>query len=67
MEKELPNCPSCGKPMVLVRSVPRVGGLPRLNSYQCKPCGVVFTEEDGGGPPLAGRALALHETCCTLQ
>jgi len=39
----VPLCPNCGKPMTFVRSVPRVGGLPELRSYECKACRVAYT------------------------
>ena len=38
-----PLCPNCGKPMTFVRSVPRVGGLPELRSYECKACKIAYT------------------------
>jgi hypothetical protein len=37
-------CLACGKAMRLVRSIPGVGELPELRTYDCKACGVVFTE-----------------------
>lgn len=42
----LPHCPSCGKPMLLARTVPRVASLPELRSFECRICGVVITTED---------------------
>ncbi len=43
-------CPSCGRPMRLVLSVPRFGAFPELRTYECTSCGVTYTEaakEDG--------------------
>jgi len=39
-----PNCPHCAKPMRLARTIPRLGGLPELRTYECRACGVTFTE-----------------------
>jgi transposase-like protein len=39
-----PRCPNCSQPMKLARITPRVGGLPELQSFECRPCGVVLTE-----------------------
>ena len=41
---EGPLCPSCGRPMRFVRSVPRLGALPELRTFECKACGVTYTE-----------------------
>ena len=30
--------------MRFVRSVPRLGALPELRTYECKACGVTYTE-----------------------
>jgi transposase-like protein len=50
-----PRCPNCGQSMKLARVTPRVGGLPELQSFECRPCGVVFTEavEDLSARPNA--------------
>ena len=47
------NCPNCGQPMKLARVTPRVGGLPELHTFECRPCGVVLTDtaEDLSGRP----------------
>jgi hypothetical protein len=37
-------CLSCGKPMRLSRTIPSIGELPELRTYDCTGCGVVFTE-----------------------
>jgi hypothetical protein len=45
-------CPRCGGPMKLVRSVPRLGGLPELRAFSCSACGEVETQEvDGRASP----------------
>ena len=38
-----PACPSCGKPMALARTVPRLGRHPELRSFWCAPCREVST------------------------
>jgi len=39
--------------MRLVRSVPRLGGLPELHTFECRPCGLSLTaaveRRDEGG------------------
>jgi hypothetical protein len=37
-------CLSCGKAMRLARTIPGIGELPELRTYDCNACGVVFTE-----------------------
>ena len=47
MKVALPNtpiCPNCGRAMKLARITPRVGGLPELQTFECRPCGVTLTE-----------------------
>ena len=44
--KSAPPCPRCGKPMSFVRSLPKLGALLELRTYQCKPCGETVTEAD---------------------
>ena len=39
-----PHCPNCGQPMKLALVTPRVGGLPELQTFECRPCSVAFTE-----------------------
>ncbi len=39
-----PHCASCGLPMKLARVTPRFGGLPELQTFECRPCGSVVTE-----------------------
>lgn len=36
--------------MPLVRTLPRLGGLPELRTYECRPCGIVFTEAEDHVP-----------------
>jgi hypothetical protein len=40
-------CLSCGKAMRLAGTNPGIGEPPELRSYECKACGVVFTERAG--------------------
>jgi coenzyme F420-reducing hydrogenase gamma subunit len=42
-------CLSCGKAMCLSRTIPAIGAVPELRTYDCVACGVVFTE--GAGAP----------------
>ena len=46
----IPLCPECCEPMKLVRTIPKLGGMPELFSFFCAPCGVAETKEqkDGG-------------------
>lgn len=39
-----PRCPVCSQPMNLARVTPRVGGLPELQTFECRPCGAALTE-----------------------
>ena len=39
------SCPSCGKAMRLARTIPKLGGLPELHTFECRPCGVSETTE----------------------
>jgi hypothetical protein len=65
-------CPNCGKPMILVRSVPKIGALPELRTYNCRSCGETVTEGDKpvqmrDGDDRAGRRLTLTPNCCYLR
>jgi hypothetical protein len=42
--RPVPSCPSCGAAMRLVRSIPKIGGLPELESFECRACRVSITE-----------------------
>ena len=42
-----PICPLCGQPMQFARSIPGIGGLPELRTYDCKACKSVETEVCG--------------------
>ncbi len=33
-----PLCPDCGKPMKLVKTIPRLGGLPEIVVFYCSRC-----------------------------
>lgn len=37
-------CPACGRPMGIVLVIPRFGSFPELRTYECKSCGVSYTE-----------------------
>jgi len=41
-------CPSCGRPMGLVRIIPASPGYRELQTYGCRDCGVWITEGDSG-------------------
>jgi hypothetical protein len=41
----LTACPSCGAPMRFLRTVPPLDGLPELQTFECKPCGLAVTAE----------------------
>jgi hypothetical protein len=32
------TCPRCGKPMALIRTIPRLGSLPELLVFYCAKC-----------------------------
>jgi ribosomal protein L37AE/L43A len=42
---DIPACPSCGGPMRLTRTIPKLGGLPELRIWECAGCAVHFTGE----------------------
>jgi hypothetical protein len=39
-----PCCPSCGAVMGVMRSFPKIGGLPELQTFECRACGVSITQ-----------------------
>jgi transposase-like protein len=43
--KEPPDCPVCGASMLLVSVVPKLGGLPELQTFKCEVCGDISTHE----------------------
>jgi hypothetical protein len=45
------TCELCGDEMILVRTTPRFGALPELESFRCVGCGDVQTFEAGLEPP----------------
>jgi hypothetical protein len=59
-----PLCPNCCKAMQPTRTIPRLGGLPQLNVYSCKPCGVAYAESESI-PPAPERAAVLQPEWCT--
>ena len=40
-----PLCERCDHAMKLVRTIPKLGGLPQLDVYRCDECGAVKTLE----------------------
>jgi hypothetical protein len=45
--------------MRLARTVPRLGGLPELRTYECRACSVTFTEAvEAGHDAEAQRAVS---------
>jgi len=44
-KEKAPDCLACGALMVFVVAVPRLGGLPELQTFQCEVCGEVITNE----------------------
>jgi transcription elongation factor Elf1 len=45
---EAPDCPACGALMAFVATVPKLGGLPELRTFNCEVCGEVITNEVEG-------------------
>jgi hypothetical protein len=41
----VPYCSHCSRYMTLVRSLPKLGGMPELDTYRCAGCGNVQTIE----------------------
>jgi len=42
---QLAICPSCGAAMHLSRIVPAVGGLPEMQTFECRLCHLAVTAE----------------------
>jgi hypothetical protein len=38
-------CPSCGAAMHFSRIVPSIGGLPEMQTFECRPCQLAITAE----------------------
>jgi hypothetical protein len=47
-----PLCPTCTRPMVFVRSLPRLGGLAELRTYECTGCREVLSREAQATPSM---------------
>ena len=56
-EADKPNCPTCGKPLAVVRVIPAVAQWHELRTYKCNGCGYVDTVEikDGKGASIGAR------------
>jgi hypothetical protein len=39
-----PCCPNCGAAMRYVRSLPKIGGLAELQTFECRACAVSITQ-----------------------
>src|SRR5271170_5777260 len=42
-----PDCLSCGRPMRFERTITQVHRSPELQTFECRPCGLVVTAESG--------------------
>ena len=49
------HCPNCGRPMALIKTVPASGALSELRIYECKSCGVTYTEAAEASAPFRFR------------
>jgi hypothetical protein len=38
-------CPCCGEPMRFARTVPKVGELPEMQTFECRLCRLAVTAE----------------------
>ncbi|MGO9701785.1 MAG: helix-turn-helix domain-containing protein [Xanthobacteraceae bacterium] len=52
-----PDCLSCGRPMRFERTITQVHRSPELQTFECRPCGLVVTAESGS---FASPAQCLH-------
>jgi len=50
-----PDCLSCGRPMRLERTITQVHRSPELQTFECRPCGLVVSAESGSFTSLAQR------------
>jgi hypothetical protein len=39
------TCPSCGKSMRFARTVPKIGDLPEMQTFECRLCRLAITAE----------------------
>ena len=46
---QLVTCPSCGEPMRFARTVPKVGELPEMQTFECRLCRLAVTTEQVRG------------------
>jgi rubredoxin len=62
-------CPSCGRPMRFVLSVPSFGAFPELRTFKCKVCGVTYTEaaKPGHAQPAKPDIAAATDDDQTLE
>jgi hypothetical protein len=44
-ETSAPLCPHCGKAMRFARSIPGIGALPELWTFECRECVEAVTQE----------------------
>jgi transposase-like protein len=53
----VPSCPRCSSRMMLARLTPRLGGMPKLESYRCAACGEVQTiqREESAAASVSGK------------
>jgi hypothetical protein len=45
----LVTCPCCGEPMHFARTVPKIGDLPEMQTFECRLCHLSVTAERVGG------------------
>jgi hypothetical protein len=45
----LVTCPCCGVPMRFARTVPKVGDLPEMQTFECRLCHLAVTAEQVRG------------------
>ena len=55
-------CPSCGAAMHFSRIVPPIGGLPEMQTFECRPCQLAITAEHSPSIFRTGGAVeSLHK------
>jgi hypothetical protein len=57
---ELPLCPGCSEPMVLIQTWSSLCGFPQRCTFECKRCDIEFTEVTTGESAIQERVIALH-------